>query len=172
MTTNPPPPFDADAARRLSSLTDFEQSHLWCNCEDFDPPERCGSCQAWDRIKADIRAAVAEVERLRKGRDSETKRAKDWMNKALSYRCQKCTHEKGPIRLPEGHERLGKLIYVCPCECHRDMSAEVDRLRERVKELEQAGERVAGDDTASLNAGLSLPNLQVTRDLRDSRDMT
>jgi hypothetical protein len=54
--------------------------------------------------------------------------------------------------------------------------AEVDRLRERVKELEQSVERVAGDETASLNAAsLSLPNLQVTRDLRDlrdSRDMT
>jgi regulator of replication initiation timing len=136
---NPPPPFDADAARRLALLTDFEQSHLWCNCEDFDPPERCGSCQAWDRIKADLHAAVAEVERLQK--------------------------QIGPLQAS----------HVICCETlieEERLRQENDRLRERVKELEASVERVAGDDMASLNAGLSLPNLQVTRDLRDARDLT
>jgi hypothetical protein len=67
-------------------------------------------------------------------------------------------------RANANHEHFERLWYL-----EKDQN---DRLRKWVKELEQAGERVAGDDTASLNAGLSLPNLQVTRDLRDSRDMT
>jgi hypothetical protein len=115
-TPNPPPPFDADAARRLASLTDFEQSHLWCNCEDFDPPERCGSCQAWDRIKADIRAAVAEVERLRCH---------------LPQGMEHCT-----IRFKEcdkGHGRLVADNWV-DHGCH---VCERDQLRERVRELER-----------------------------------
>jgi hypothetical protein len=93
-SANPPPPFDADAARRLLSYLQHEQT------PELTPIEK--------QLESHLGDAVAEVE----------------------------------------------------------------RLRERVKELEASVERVAGDDMASLNAGLSLPNLQVTRDLRDARDLT
>jgi DNA repair exonuclease SbcCD ATPase subunit len=178
-TPNPPPPFDADAARRLASLTDFEQSHLW-----------------WDRIKADIRAAVAEVERLREALDHTSRSTlaafrekmeeidrltqyKTLFNHALDCvdRVFQVDGDKPPPLLPDflglGCNKFEGVIKLA--EAYRELQAERDRLRERVKELEASVERVAGDDTASLNAGLSLPNLQVTRDLRDlrdSRDMT
>jgi hypothetical protein len=55
MTTNPPPPFDADAARRLCEII---QSYTLGHAPRF------GTTQQEEDAATLLRAAVAEVERL------------------------------------------------------------------------------------------------------------
>lgn len=92
---------------------------------------------AGERIAGTVRDQVPGWRGLAAAVDVELARAQKladgWRDYADSLRCPACTHPRGPLGRPAGLEGA-RCVWVCPCDCHADVPA----LRERIRQLEAA----------------------------------
>lgn len=88
-------------------------------------------------IEAALATDAARIAELERQVTAQRERADSWQEYAGRLRCPKCTHERGPIAVPRGMAEDGhKLVYVCPCDCHADVAALKDALRQCMAALE------------------------------------
>lgn len=98
-------------------------------------------------------------------------RAEQWRQYADRLRCPHCNHERGPILHPKGLIEDGyECIYVCPCDCHADVSAlraERDALRRALAACHDAILELPADHYCATEADwISLENAR--RDAADA----